>query len=223
MTRRRRRWLVVAALATATLVVAGVVWAVWFSSLLAVTQVRVIGIEGERASAVTAAARIPIGRPIAAIDTDAAELAVLELPWVATVEARRGWPHEIVLAVTVRTPIALVDEGSGREAVDAEGVVFTPDGPLPKGLPTVRAKGVGLTAAMAVLASLPADLSRKVVSLDATTRDDVDLTLRSGDVVRWGSADDPEFKAEVLRALMKRKADVYDVSAPELPTTFRSA
>ena len=29
-------------------------------------------------------------------------------------------------------------------------------------------------------------------------------------------------KAEVLRALLDRRADVYDVSAPELPTTFRS-
>ena len=28
-------------------------------------------------------------------------------------------------------------------------------------------------------------------------------------------------EAEVLRALLKRKADMYDVSAPELPTTFK--
>jgi len=61
-----------------------------------------------------------------------------------------------------------------------------------------------------------------LVSLTATTLDDVTLTLRSGDTVRWGSAEQPEFKAEVLHALMKRKADVYDVAAPELPTTFRA-
>jgi cell division protein FtsQ len=72
-----------------------------------------------------------------------------------------------------------------------------------------------------VLQSLPPDLRDRVVSLSATTRDDVDLILRSGDEVRWGSADQAEMKAEVLRVLLKRKADMYDVSAPELPTTFR--
>ena len=56
----------------------------------------------------------------------------------------------------------------------------------------------------------------------ATGHDDIELTLRSGDRVRWGSADQPEVKAQVLRALMNRKADVYDVAAPELPTTFRA-
>jgi cell division protein FtsQ len=75
---------------------------------------------------------------------------------------------------------------------------------------------------MAVLASLPRNLSRRVVAASATSRDDVDLTFRSGDVVRWGSAERSEFKSEVLRALLRRKADLYDVSAPELPTTFRS-
>jgi cell division protein FtsQ len=75
---------------------------------------------------------------------------------------------------------------------------------------------------MTALASLPPDLARKVVSVSATTRDDIELTLRSGDRVRWGSAEQPDVKAEVLRALMNRKADIYDVAAPELPTTFRA-
>jgi hypothetical protein len=29
-------------------------------------------------------------------------------------------------------------------------------------------------------------------------------------------------KAQVLRALLRRKADIYDVTAPELPTTFKA-
>ncbi len=52
--------------------------------------------------------------------------------------------------------------------------------------------------------------------------DDVALTLRSGDLVRWGSVEDADLKASVLAALMKRKASVYDVSAPRLPTTYTS-
>ncbi len=219
--RPRRRWLrPVLVLLTAALV-AACVWAVWFSSVFAATDVRVIGVEGARADAVLAAAAVPVGMPLARIDTAPAERAVRGLPWVLDAEVRRGWPSEIVVAVTAREPIAVIVDGTGRSGVDAEGVVFAA-GPLPKGLPTVTAEGVGLTAAMAALATLSPDLARKVVSVSATTRDDIEFTLRSGDVVRWGSADQPELKAEVLRALMERRADIYDVAAPEVPTTFRA-
>jgi cell division protein FtsQ len=39
--------------------------------------------------------------------------------------------------------------------------------------------------------------------------------------VRWGSVEQPELKSQVARSLLKRKAKVYDVSAPELPTTYK--
>jgi cell division protein FtsQ len=201
--------------------VAGCVWMVWFSSVFAASAVRVVGVEGGRADDVLAAAAVPVGMPLARIDTAPAERAVRELPWVLAAEVRRGWPSEIVVAVTPRVPIATIVDGTGRSGVDAEGAVFAA-GPLPKGLPSVTAEGVGLTAAMASLATLPPDLARRVVSVSATTRDDVEFTLRSGDVVRWGSADQPELKAQVLRALMKRRADIYDVAAPEVPTRFRA-
>ncbi len=219
--RPRRRWL---RFALVVLVVALAVWMVWFSSVFAAAQVRVLGVEGARADAALTAAAVPVGVPLARVDTARAERAVRGLPWVLDAEVRRGWPSEIVVAVTARVPIATVTapDGTGRLGVDAEGVTFPVAGALPKGLPTVTADGVGLTASMAALATLPPDLARKVVSVSATTRDDIELTLRSGDVVRWGSADQPELKAEVLRALMDRKADIYDVAAPEVPTTFRS-
>jgi len=218
---RRRRRLRILAVVLSVLLVAGACWLVWFSSVLAVKDVRVVGVEGVRAETVLTTAAVPREVPLALVDTEAARQAVQGLDWVESVDVRRGWPTEIVVAVTERVPIAVLVGGSERAAVDATGRTFTPEGAWAKGLPNVRAQGVGLEAAMSVLATLPDDLLRRVVSLAATTRDDVSLTLRSGDVVRWGSAEQPEFKAQVLRAIMKRKADVYDVSAPELPTTFR--
>ena len=50
-------------------------------------------------------------------------------------------------------------------------------------------------------------------------RDDVVLTLRAGAAVRWGSAERADRKAQVLRSLLPVRAEVYDVSAPDLPTT----
>lgn len=220
---RRRRLLRRALGVLAILAVAGMVWIVWSSSLFSVTTVRVVGVDGTPVDAVLSAAAVPVGLPLARIDTGAAEVAVMALPWVSSVEVRRGWPHEIVVAVKSRAPIAVLSVDGTQQAVDAMGVVFDAPGPMPRGLPTVsidRADGVGLEAAMQVLAALPADIAGRVNTLSATTRDNVDLVFKSGVKVHWGSAEQTDAKAEVLRALMRRKADVYDVTAPELPTTF---
>jgi len=215
--RRRRRWRIAGIVVAGCLAVA-VAWLVWFSPVLSVKVVRAVGVVGKQADAVVSAAAIPIGTPIARVDADAAAAAILGLPWVSSVDVRRGWPSEIVLAVTSRSPIA-IDGATGR-AVDADGVVFEASGPLAKNLPKVTAQGESMTAAMAVLGTLPVDLSARVASMSASTRDSVDLVLRSGAKVHWGSADQAAFKAEVLRALLRHRQDVYDVSAPELPTTF---
>ena len=216
---RRRRRLRMLLATVGLLLVAGAVWAVFFSSLLAASSVRVVGVDGVAADQVAATAAVPLGVPLARIDTAQSQAAVVALPWVESVEVRRGWPDEVVIAVVARQPIAVLAK-SGT-AVDASGVAFEPLGTLPASLPTVTASGVGIQTAMGVLASPPPDLAGRVVSLAGTTRDDVTMTLRSGALVRWGSVDQAEFKAEVLRALLRQKRLVYDVSAPELATTFR--
>lgn len=218
----RRRRLIRLLIAVAVLiVVAGCIWLVWFSPVLQVQQVRVVGAEGPRAQEVLAAADVPTGVPLARVDAASAQARVSDLPWVSSVEVRRGWPNEVVVAVQTREARAVLSSDPRATGIDADGVVFVAADPLPKGLPRVSAEGAALRSAMEVLTGLPEDLARRVVAVSATTRDDIDLTLRSGDVVRWGSTEEPQTKAQVLRALLKRKADLYDVSAPELPTTFR--
>jgi cell division protein FtsQ len=215
---RRRRRLRAIAIVISVVLAAVLAWLVWFSPVLSVKSVRVVGVVGGQANSVLAAAQVPVGGQLARLDAAAATVAVLALPWVSSAEVRRGWPTEVVIAVEARSAIA-VDSVSGR-AIDAAGVVFDASTTLPKSLPSVAATGVGMTEAMAVIATLPTDLAPRVAKVSATSRDDVDLVLRSGAKVHWGSADQPELKAQVLRALMKHKHDIYDVTAPELPTTF---
>ena len=224
MRRRRPRWLRILVWAMAMLVVAGAVWAVWFSSLLSARSVRVVGVpQGPAASAVLAAAQVAIGVPLARIDTSAAQQRVAALDWVASADVRRGWPGEVVVAVAPRTPIARV--GNGEVFVDATGAAFRPATAPTKadqGLPLVQAEGPALAAASQVLADLPPRILERLVSLSATTVDDVTLTMRSGDLIRWGSADEASRKIEVLAALMQHRADVYDVTSPETPTLYRA-
>ena len=219
---RRRRLVRALLVVLALLAVAAGVWLVWFSSVLSVKTVRVVGVDGDSARAVLQAAAVPVGVPLARVDTGGAEARVVSLAWVSGVEVRRGWPAEVVIAIVPRTPIAALAGAGTRRVVDGTGAVFDAAAGMARELPGVEAEGVALEEAMAVLSSLPVDLARRVASLSATTRDDVDFRLRSGATVRWGSAEQPEAKAVVLRALLRRSADVYDVSAPELPTTFRA-
>lgn len=193
-------------------------WMVWFSSLLTAESVSVLGVDGVAAQEVKNTASVPLGVPLAQLDTETIADRLSTIGWIDHIEVRRGWPHDVVIAVTPRTAIATRGDGT---VVDAAGVPFTPVEQVPPGLPTVRADDLGLVAAMGVLVSLPEDLRSKVVHLKATTRDDVVLTLKSSAVVRWGSTEQAELKAQVTRALLKRKAKIYDVSAPELPTTFK--
>ena len=66
---------------------------------------------------------------------------------------------------------------------------------------------------------MPENLAKKVARISANSIDSIEIDLKSGSTVKWGSADETEFKAAVLNALLSRRAQVYDVSAPELPTT----
>jgi cell division protein FtsQ len=213
--RRRSPWVRRAIVIGALLLAAGFIWVVWFSQIFSVNEVRVVGATGEAADAVVRAAQVPVGAPLAQLDANTIAVRVRELAWVGDVEVRRGWPNSVVLAVEERAGIARIE----GQLVDEQGVAFTPIGIIPRGLPQVRAEGPALATAMDVYTALPDPWRDRVVRVAATTRDDVTLTLRSGAVVRWGSADRSDFKAQVLDALIKRKAAVYDVSAPELPTT----
>lgn len=226
----RQRFIIVASSLATALVAAGLVWLIWFSSVLAITSVRVVGVEGAASSAVLASADVPLGIPMARLDATAVASQVRTLPWVKSVDVRRGWPHEVVIAVQSKVAVARLATG---ESVAADGTTFlSPKGASPlvadpglsstaPPLPTVSAEGDALTQAMAALASLPADLAARVKLVSASTRDDIDFTLRGGDLVHWGSADKALEKVQVLTALLAHPAAVYDVRSPELPTTWK--
>ena len=198
------------------------IWLLWFSQVFVVKEFRVVGsreeiLSAEQIAQVQAAAKIKIDDRIATLDTDAAAQAIVDIPWVSAVEVRRGWPNEVVVALDLRIPLARVEGVDASQGVDAQGIVF--DYSNLDGLPLIQASGAPLVAAVKVVAAMPKNLAKKVVRISANSIDSIEIDLKSGSTVKWGSADEPEFKATVLNALLSRRAQIYDVSAPELPTT----
>ena len=228
-TRRQwaRRWLtwkpVVAVLLLVALVAAGV-WAVYFSSLLAVKGVEVTGATTAGTSQIRSVAKVPSGEPLARLDLDTIRARVEALAVVRSADVSREWPDQVLIRVHERTAVAVVEIGGRLRGMDADGVVFRDYRQAPPGLPhvqtTAETRSDALQEAARVVAALPSDLAQRVDHVEVETVDQISLVLRDGRVVRWGSADESALKAEVISALLQaEQAQEYDVSVPGQPTT----
>lgn len=219
--RRWLAWRVLLGLAALVAVVAGGVWLVFFSSVLAVQGVRVEGAEVLDPREVRDVAAVPTGSPLATVDLDAVRSRVERLTPVDEVDVSRAWPDKVRIDVTEREAVAVVLHDDVVQGVDAEGVVFRRYPSRPPSLPlvrtTVRTDTPALAEATRVIAALPDDLRARVRYVSVATVDTISLRLRNGKVVRWGSAEDSESKAQVLAVLLDQPASLYDVSVPGQP------
>ena len=217
-----RRWLLwLAGAGLLTLVV----WVVGWSPLLGVDDVEVSGVTGAEQRAVAELAAVPVGTPLARVDTDDVAARVRTRITVAEVSVRRSWPGTLSVDVVARTAALVVTNPQGRlEVVDPEGISFAVVRTAPKGVPVAKATGPkgmspgALQSSLALLEALPADIGAKVTSLTVSSADLVTFTLGSRTVV-WGSGEASERKVEILQALLRTKAKVIDVSAPDTPVT----
>jgi len=223
----RRRWLAwryLLVLVVVLGIVGGGIWAVWFSSWLAVETIDVSGAQTVEASDIRARSGIDVGEPLARVDVATAERRIGALAVVRTVSVTRQWPNGILVNIEERVPIAVVEIGGRLRGMDADGVVFRDYKKAPPGLPRV-VTSIGTTAAALkeaakVIAALPPDLTLIVDHVQVTTVDQISLVLKDGRTVVWGSADESDTKAEVLETLLATvQASVYDVSVPSKPTT----
>lgn len=225
--RRRLRWLrahtrtLILAIA-ALLVVALSLYAVYLSSWLAATSVEVNGAALGQRGRILRVAAVPLGTPLARIDVNAIRARVENLAFVEGARVTRSWPHVVAIEITPRTAVAVVDRGSGLQLLDRFGVVFGHAG-TPGGLPLIHADATlgaeALAGAGAVAGSLPPALNHRVRYVEIISPDDIELLLRNGQRVLWGSAADSGQKAEVARLLLRKKVNLVDVSVPGRPAT----
>jgi cell division protein FtsQ len=205
------------------------------SSLVAVDEVKVEGVQsGQReqiVAALTAAGEEMTTLHVRTGDLDAA---VASFPTVESVQADPSFPHGLTIDVIERPPATIARAGGRELPVAADGTLLTgvdPDEDLPvleldQLPPSGRLTGEALEQAL-VAGATPEEL-RPLISDVAYTKDyGVELTMRGGIPIRFGTGARAGAKWDAAAAVLadpKLDALAYvDVRVPERPAAGSAA
>jgi cell division protein FtsQ len=228
---KRRRLFVIAAL------IGGVAFAAWlafWSPLLVVRNVRVVGAHHVTPTEVARVAHISAGRNLLLLSTSDVARSVETLPWVASAQVDRILPGTVRVRVDERHPALELSLGAARWLIDAHGDVLAPATnktslailggvEIDNVHPGARLGTPEVVAALTTWRHLPAAIRSKVKAIIAPSATRITLSLTDGTVVRWGSSSQAHDKAVVLTALLARvhsqQIDVayIDVRVPDDP------
>lgn len=220
--RIRPLWLVVGVVAFVSLVMS----VLYFTPLISVRNIEVEGTEFLTAAEVEKAAAITQGTPLIRIDqNEIARRVAKGLPRVDVAWVRVSPPSTVKITVQERVAVAFYSKDGQALLIDKKGVVFasqTRADNLPRfntdHIPEKR--DATTRAAMKVLSEISAELFKKIVEIKAISEVNISLTLRDNRVVIWGDENRNDEKESALTSLLSRKANEYNVSAPNNPVVI---
>jgi cell division protein FtsQ len=201
---RRRRALI--AVGSVALVIGGV--AASRTSLFDVRGIDVSGADHLHRPQIVRIAGVSNATNALWLDEGVAERRLEAEPWIADADVRVTLPLTVEIVVHERVPVA-VARGTVTSLMAADGTVLG-SGTVPRGLPVIELGGAGsvegirpspIGAARALGAMEPAlraQVARVRVLLDGT----LEMRLRDGPRVRFGTPEDAERKAETIRQML---------------------
>lgn len=219
---RRRKIVWLSSVGAVLLLAVGTVGAA-YSPLFAVERIEVVGVASLDVDAVEESLQGQKGRPLPLVDRDEIRAALTSFPLVETYAIEPRPPHDLVVRIVERTPVAVFSTDAGFTTVDAAGVALDTADSQPEGLPVAEVDDGPHSEAFAeigqVLRALPEDLAQRISTIRATSPEDVSFDLPDGGgvTVVWGSAGDTAEKMEILSAAFEATppdtVSTYDVSS----------
>jgi cell division protein FtsQ len=211
----------------------------WFrnSSLVAVNEVRVVGVSSADRERITAALTEAGERMTTLhVDQGGLEAAVSQFPTVASVTADPDFPHAMTIRVRERQPALVAEAGGERVALTAQGLVLrgvpvNDANQLPvlrvSELPSAgRLRGDALAEAQ-VLGAAPEPLAPLIDSATYSQRYGVVVEVRGGIPIRFGSGSEVDAKWAAAAALMAdpslTSVTYLDVRVPRRPAAGGTA
>lgn len=230
---RRVKWLKLAGVAVAGVVIVSGVLASPLFAIRRVTFEGVVYTNPETVKSVTDAIK---GASIFTVDTAKAREILLDDPWVGEVRITTDFPGKALVEVAERVPVVwYVGDDEKARVVDDRGHVVA----VLTGWPTkyLRVQGMGPSleagavaddvyrAAAQLVLALPDEIRSKVKSLDLTGGGELSMILKSGTVVRFGPPTDLQNKLIAVVVLFRRQDPatlaVVDVSTGEPTVQLR--
>jgi cell division protein FtsQ len=208
------------------------------SSLVAVTEVRVKGIEGpQREEIVAALTRAGESMTTLHLDEGRLDEAASGFPTVAGITADGDFPHGLTIQVRERPPAALARGSDRTVAVAADGTVLPgveASGKGSDGLPEINADRVpasgrldGEALAQALVAGAAPEPLRELIETISYRRDGVEVVMKGGLPIRFGEGSRAAAKWAAAAAVMADpKLDVLtylDVRVPARPAVGGAA
>ena len=193
-----------------------------YSPALSLRHITISGTSRIDQKTLLAAVDGQLGTPLALVDFDTIHRELEKFPLIRSYVTESVPPDTLVIRISERTPIGVIQNAESFTVVDAAGVELQQSATRPPGLPIITSdaaltKSTAFAASVEVLIALPAPLLATVDTITAHTTDDVTFTLTTGQTVTWGSSSQSAYKAEVLANLIKANGSAsatYNVAAP---------
>jgi cell division protein FtsQ len=163
------------------------------------------------------------------LDEGVAERRLEAEPWIADADVRVTLPLTVEIAVRERSPVA-VARGAATSLMAADGTALG-SGRIPRGLAVIELGGMGTVegirpspvGAAKVLGAMAPDLRARVARVRVLLDGTLELRLRGGPTVRFGTPDDAERKVVAIGRMLAwagskgtplRTLSVVSASAP---------
>lgn len=228
MVSSRRAKRIIASISVGSLaILLAIVAGATFSPALAIKEIYVTGTERIQPELISKALQGHIGTPLPLLDENAVAKSLASFALIESFSATAVPPNGLQVKISERQAISVVAINGERWLFDPAGVKVA-QATGSEELPEIQISEEPRNSqryknAIEVLMALPEDLLHQVEFIEARSKDDVQMSLRTSREQRiiWGDSSDSVLKSKVLQALManhrKTQSVTFDVSSPNAP------
>lgn len=228
MVSSRRAKRIIASISVGSLaILLAIVAGATFSPALAIKEIYVTGTERIQPELISKALQGHIGTPLPLLDENAVAKSLASFALIESFSATAVPPNGLQVKISERQAISVVAVKGERWLYDPAGVKVA-QATGSEELPEIQISEEPRNSqryrnAIEVLMALPEDLLHQVEFIEARSKDDVQMSLRTSREQRiiWGDSSDSVLKSKVLQALManhrKTQSVTFDVSSPNAP------